>query len=160
MFTKIAYETISRKLSYQLNGYTYKTMNGSTKNSSYIFSWLDKFSNGLRTVSTLDKYGSTTQEITIFGNGNTPPTADDFQLAGAHFTTCSANVSVSFDSNSNTSTVLYTITNAGDEEFVVREVGVFYYEAMLMREVLDSPITIPAGGVGQVTLTLKVNIPE
>lgn len=160
MFTKNAYTSMARILANDVTGFTYKTMVGGTVSYSNFFAWMTNFSSALKTVSTIGNNNSTTASITIFGDGNTPPTVDDYQLSGSHFTTCSANVSISFDSDSNSFAALYTLTNTGTEEFVVREVGVFYYSGMVVREVLDSPVTIPAGGVGQVTLTIKVNIPS
>lgn len=105
-----------------------------------------------------------------FGNGDAAPTLDDHQLSGEHFTTY--NVTMKYDysaaSDEAISSVTYTFTNTGDSAFTIREAGVFInvgtkaqsHRCLVWREVLDSPVTIEAGGVGQVTLTFKVNIPE
>lgn len=101
-----------------------------------------------------------------FGDGDTPPTLDDYQLSGEHITTYDATITSQLDSDSLNSINTYTITNTGTSAFTIKEIGLFTspssssrYFALVFREVLDSPVTIEAGGVGQVTLTLGVAIP-
>lgn len=100
----------------------------------------------------------------VFGDGDAPESFDDFKMAGNHFTTftytCSKTVTVEEDCI--TSTHLFTLTNTGTEAFTIREVGQFNYpgsakdkSCLLERTVLKSPVTIPAGGIGQVTYTMK-----
>ena len=93
----------------------------------------------------------------MFGDGNTPPTVDDFQLSGDHFTTYSSSVTHTYDPDANEATVTYTLTNTGSTDFTIREVGGICTSSAILafREVLDSPVTIVAGGIGQVTIKIK-----
>ena len=107
-----------------------------------------------------------------FGTGNTPPTFDDYKLAGSVISTISA-VSAptfSFDEDGLTLTTVYTMTNTGTADITVGEIGMFarqyyqnstnYYKNFLIeRTALDTPVTIPAGGVGQVTYTIHMPYP-
>lgn len=57
-----------------------------------------------------------------------------------------------------------TITNNNETDITIGEVGIVYqtgssYSVLFERTVLESPITIPAGGVGQVTYTIRMNYP-
>ena len=56
-----------------------------------------------------------------------------------------------------------TITNNNATDITIGEVGIVYQgsntAALLERTVLDSPITIPAGGVSQITYTIRMNYP-
>lgn len=113
----------------------------------------------------------------VFGSGNTPVTIDDCTLSGSAIT----NISVSYSDNSvyeedgsaSVLSFIYTITNNNDTDIVVGEVGVFagaswpvrnyntygHHYYMFERTALETPITIPAGGVGQVTYTIRMNYP-
>lgn len=116
-------------------------------------------------------------EGVIFGTGTTPPAADDYTLSGeiiCGLTT--SNTMVSYTSKSDDEaqvlTSLFTITNTTGEDFTIGEVGLlvntycydsthpsnFGYRGFLVeRTVLDTPVTIPAGGVGQVTYTIRMD---
>jgi hypothetical protein len=114
----------------------------------------------------LNSYGSIDNANGVyFGDGDTPPTVDDYTLSGNVLTTGSATVKVTknFDNDGITITGLYTITNTGDTDFTIREVGLFlnqgYNRYLMERTVLDTPVTIPAGGIGQVTYTIRFNYP-
>lgn len=112
-----------------------------------------------------------------FGNGNAAESFDDYTMSGELFTTYtySQTRTVSYDDGGVVSTILYTLTNTGDVDFTISEIGMFgyaymkhkgysryyYYDFLEERTVLESPITIPAnGGVGQVTYTLRSNYPK
>lgn len=103
----------------------------------------------------------------FFGDGDTPPTPDDYALSGNVITTATATavVTKTVDANGVTITGTYTITNTGTENITIAEVGLFegfsnsMCDYMMERTVLDSPITIPAGGVGQVTYTIRMDYP-
>ena len=68
-------------------------------------------------------------------------------------------------------TLNFTLTNSNAEEVTIREVGYIgecpfynnnnrkYAYVLFWRELLESPITIPAGGVGQVSVNLDINLP-
>lgn len=106
-----------------------------------------------------------------FGTDGTPPTPDDYRLAGNVISSLSGTVAknVNIDEYGTTMTAIYTLTNSGAEDVTVREIGLFrqgYYSSlkytstfMLERTVLDEPVTIPAGGIGQVTYTIRMNYP-
>ena len=106
----------------------------------------------------------------IIGTGDTPPTFDDYCLAGNMITAISSSVATSFDCDDSgaTITALCTITNSDNNAFTIREVGLYgkakgnNYDSdavLVERTVLDSPLTIEAGSVGQLTYTIKLNYP-
>ena len=106
-----------------------------------------------------------------FGTGNTPATLDDYKLSGDIITTLSGNCAISngVDADGAYVTALYTLTNTGNSDVTVAEVGTFVYinrtststkaYPMIDRTVLDTPVTIPAGGIGQVVYTITFNYP-
>lgn len=106
-----------------------------------------------------------------FGSGNTPTTLDDYCLSGSRVTTFKAVTSLdrSVDEDGMTCTATYTITNTASEPITIAEIGLVAKRSvsgsgngahlLLERTVLDSPLTIPAGGVGQVTYTIRMNYP-
>ena len=110
----------------------------------------------------------------IFGTGNTEPTIDDYQMAGEHFVDYTESHTYESTLNGTTKTLScrYTLTNTSTESVTIGEVGLstyayrevssnYYYSGFLLeRTALDSPITIPAGGVGVITYTLKFDLPN
>lgn len=103
-----------------------------------------------------------------FGNGTTPPTENDHCMEGDLLTNYGCSQTYEFSKDSITFT--YTITNNGSDPFTISEVGLLgyayvgngnyrYYSSgiLLDRTLLESPITIPAGGVGQLTYTIRMN---
>ena len=106
-----------------------------------------------------------------FGTGNTPATLDDYKLSGDIITTLSGNCAISNGVNADGAyiTALYTLTNTGNSDVAVAEVGTFVHinktnsnthaYPMIDRTVLDTPVTIPAGGIGQVEYTITFNLP-
>ena len=108
----------------------------------------------------------------IIGTGTVPPTMDDYCLSGTLITTFTATGAVTKGSDDlgEYLTALYTITNTGTEDFTIGEIGLIgaghsgsssaaNVKMLLERTVLDEPVTIPAGGVGQVTYTIRMNYP-
>jgi hypothetical protein len=105
----------------------------------------------------------------IFGNGTTPPSVDDWGLSGDMVLsgfTWSAATSYQFDDNGVEYTGVYTITNTTtNTDITIGEAGLFTLSnyggahILLERTVLDTPVTIPAGGVGKVTYTIRLNYP-
>lgn len=112
----------------------------------------------------------------VFGTGNTPPTTEDITLSGEPVNgfTSSMVVSEIYGDNYIEVTGTYTITNNNDNEITIGEVALFgqissqlqqyydtynYYPIMFERTALENPITIPAGGVGQITYTVRTNLP-
>ena len=119
----------------------------------------------------------------VFGTDNTPASFNDYRLAGSCITniTCSSknNTTYAEDGSSTTVSYTYTITNDSDVEITIGEVGMFsqatwqtggntssaaptrytHFNYMYERTALDTPVTIPAGGVGQVVYTIHFNYP-
>jgi hypothetical protein len=112
----------------------------------------------------------------VFGSGNTPATVNDYKLAGDTIMgcTCSYANKSTYNSDGSTSALIYdyTITNNNDAEITIGEIGIFFetywkhsntdnrhYFNMIERTALETPITIPAGGVGQVTYTIRMDYP-
>lgn len=114
----------------------------------------------------------------VFGTGNTPPTSDDYTLSGSGVDGLSnSNITyvISYENSETTRSIIatYTITNSTGADITIGEVGLVctlygtrsgytsgsYYPILVERTVLDSPVTIPADGVGQVTYTIRMNYP-
>ena len=102
----------------------------------------------------------------VLGTGTTPPTLDDYALSGELITgyTYMSSVSNEIHEDGQSITASYTITNNNAEPFTIGEVGVIASftknataaeKALLEHTVLDEPVTIPAGGVGQLTYTIR-----
>lgn len=109
-------------------------------------------------------------EGVVFGNGDTNPTLDDYKLSGDIITTITSSYSKNtvYDEQGTTITTVYTITNTGEDAIKIGEIGLLsvLYRAtnytatfLIERTVLDEPITIPAGGVGQVTYAIRMEYP-
>ncbi len=117
----------------------------------------------------------------IFGTGNTPPTKEDHCFSGSALTALkAANIIVFVKTETDEEGVhirgSYTISNTTAAEITVGEVGLMECcswrrpstnsnnqgGVLLERTVLDTPITIPAGGVGvvQYTINLGYTIPS
>ena len=97
-----------------------------------------------------------------FGNGTSVPSMDDYTLSGSLVTAFTASALMS--KTGNTITVTYTLTAEAD--ITISEIGLFslYYSGdrypfLVERTLLDAPVTIPAGGVGQVVYTITYNDP-
>lgn len=108
----------------------------------------------------------------VFGTGTTPPTKDDYCLSGTLLKnfSYSAAVSTTYDDTGITLTAIYTITNAGSDDMTIGEIGLMgnmcnasnswpERKGFIERTVLDTPVTIPAGGICQVTYTIRANYP-
>lgn len=103
----------------------------------------------------------------VFGTGDTAPTFDDYKLSGSIVTAINAGASVetTFDDDGCTFVGTYNISNTGSEEITIKEVGLILRSAynnsaiLVERTVLDTPLTIPAGGIGQVVYTIRMDYP-
>ena len=107
----------------------------------------------------------------LFGTGDTPASLDDYKLAGDVI----QNIAVSihrtylYSEAQPSLKALYTITNNNEAAITIKEVALnmqFNYTSsgssngcVIDRTVLDTPVTIPAGGVGQVEYTITLNLP-
>ena len=111
----------------------------------------------------------------VFGTGNTTPTMDNFKLSGSYVYSTGSNIAYTANGPVETEnglkySITYTITNAYDYDLTVGEVGLIrkVYNSnnngplyiMVDRTALDTPITIPIGGVGQVVYTVNLNLPQ
>lgn len=107
----------------------------------------------------------------IFGNGNTPPTVDDYYLSGEQVTNLSYtyNIVKEFtEDNEIRLNCLYTITNNNAQTISISEIGLVkihyitngYYPIMLERTVLDTPVVIEPSGVGQVRYVITFKLPS
>lgn len=108
----------------------------------------------------------------ILGTGTTPPTFDDYDLSGSIIKTISsavASTSKTVEEDGITIRTTWTVTNTGDAAITIGEVAFFSdrtssasssgYGMCIERTVLEEPITIEAGGVGQVTYTIRLKYP-
>lgn len=107
---------------------------------------------------------SVTSGGVVFGTSDEAPTYNDYFLKGDIITTISGSgvVTLSEDENGCEWSVVHTLTNTGESDITIKEVGYiasYSKYAMIERTVLDSPLTIPADGVGQVTYTIRMNYP-
>lgn len=105
----------------------------------------------------------------IVGSGTAPATVDDYNLQSMITSGLSASLSSSVDGDNDTIYKL-NITNTSSEDITIGEVGMIgpFFEtnsssfpclALMERTVLDSPITIPAGGIGMLDYAIKIPIP-
>lgn len=107
---------------------------------------------------------STIARGVLFGTGDTPPTLEDYTLAGDAISTINSSSSITTIGSANDAeyaelSVTYTLTNTGTKDVTVKEVALVCFGCMMERTVLEAPITIPGGGVGQVTYTIRMNYP-
>ena len=111
-----------------------------------------------------------------FGTGTTPPTFNDYKLSGELITNLSVSNTVSKNQDGNGTiefTTVSLITNNNATDVTIGEVAYVHMNQscyptstsiitgyyMCERTVLDTPVTIPAGGIGQVTYTIRMNYP-
>ena len=108
----------------------------------------------------------------VFGTGDTLPTPDDVSISGDAITTYTAMCALNrdFKDDGLTLSALYTITNTGSDAFTIREIALFgrmsttssnsyRHMALLERTVLDQPVTIEPGNVGQVAYNIHISCP-
>ena len=107
------------------------------------------------------------------GTGDTPATVNDYKLSGDLITgyDFTAEVKTQNSAESDKITAVYTITNTSSSEITIKEIGIVAKMSsntgvaqkgdmgLLDRTVLDTPVTIPAGGVGQVEYTITFKYP-
>ena len=118
-------------------------------------------------------------EGVVFGDGVTPPTIDDLSISGNRVTGLTAsNTSISvsdkYEEDYWERTCIYSITNTTASAMTIKEAAIaftFYGEKnryyadyvncpyIVDRTVLDTPVTIEPGGIGQMTYTIRMNYP-
>ena len=117
-----------------------------------------------------------TSQGVVFGNGTVEPSADDYKLSGSIVSSklgVTARVTRNADDDGCTNIAVFTITNNGSSAVTISEVALFdkfFYTqsndtlsstyAMLDRTLLDAPLVIPAGDVGLITYTIRINFPD
>lgn len=155
---------------------------GTKATSSYqtgnTTSYIDERGNSVfyhaRSVVTSTPIYTNTSGI-LFGTGDTPPTLDDYKLAGNIVTGITAQVSTSYeieDEGNGVSAVVglitYLITNNNSTEITIKELCVLGYcdtgsnsqtGACFDRTVLDTPLTIQPGSIGQLQYRVRAKIP-
>lgn len=105
----------------------------------------------------------------IFSDLADEPTIEDYAV-GNYLTTLSESHSIAgtYDSDGMRVTATYTVTNTGSADFTVNSVcliaggsfqGSYYYTFLMNRILLDEPVTIPAGGIGVITVTIRHDYP-
>lgn len=111
----------------------------------------------------------------IIGTGTTPPTFDDYGLSGSIITTISSSVastSKTVEEDGITISTTWSITNTSDEAITIGEIAFWggyngssnansssASKMCIERTVLEEPLTIEAGGVGQLTYTIRLKYP-
>lgn len=129
--------------------YPFVKTNGSTVNTTFSPS-LGSYLSSIQT-------GYTSKGGVVFGDGTEPPTYEDYKLSG---TPIDGIVATAVHNNGKNVTELeyvYTITNENSEAVTISEIGIVTSTGYLLEHsLLDTPITIPAGGVGQVTYRINL----
>lgn len=137
-------------------------------------------------VLTIGTKYNTSPGCVVFGDGVTPPTVNDYKLAGNIITGISGSRTrqSSIDETGHNNIYTFTVTNSNSTEITIREAGFIQSnnfesrylssdsstsltqttlglggQVMVNRIVLAEPVTIPANGIGQVTLDLRFDIP-
>lgn len=123
----------------------------------------------IRTKQVLSTATPTDSSGIVIGTGNAAPTIEDYAFSGDIITTFAYSITQTFASDEDGAelTDVLTITNTGSADFTIREIGIVgnpsssgnQKSMLLERTVLDTPVTIPAGGVGQVTYTIRMDYP-
>lgn len=180
MFTMNWYKAIAQNMYADYSEIKFKSLTGSEMKSSSQAYWQKLLNvygdpdkkNGEKAAPYMD-YVVTDFSVggVIFGTGTTPPTLDDYCMSGETITAITwASNGLQSEITDNGLTIAngYTITNTGEEAITIGEIGLIASPtgstaegnyALLERTVLDAPITIEPGGVGQVTYTVRFNYP-
>lgn len=111
----------------------------------------------------------------IIGTGTTPPAFDDYGLSGSIIKTISSAVtstSKTVEEDGITISTTWTVTNTSDEAITIGEIAFWggyngssnvnsssASKMCIERTVLEEPLTIEAGGVGQLTYTIRLKYP-
>lgn len=98
----------------------------------------------------------------IFGDGDTPPALTDYSLSGNQITDFNATVALNtaVSDGKITGTAAYTITNTGASAFTIKEIavsimGASSHRVIIIRDLLDTPVTIEPGQTGVVVYKLS-----
>ena len=149
-----------------LQNYAYCESGGGYKTPGYYVFPQSSYSVALP----LEK-GNRSDPYIRIGSGTTPATLSDYSLEAPitnNFSVLENKKTIGVDDDGYWVTYKYVISNVGDNDMVIGEIGYFGYVLynasagsfyLIDRTVLDTPITIPAGGTGTVTYTLKFKVP-
>lgn len=102
----------------------------------------------------------------ILGDGNESVSFDDYKLSGNVIQNISATTipTVEYNENGFTLTTILTVTNSNETSITVSEIGLLApaspYAVLIERSLLESPITIESGGVGQITYVINFTYPD
>lgn len=113
-------------------------------------------------------FGSTN---VVVGTSGTAFSYDDYKLttfSTTDYSDYNVSFSVANDNSSITVTMYKTFLNSSGSEQTVREVGLIVYSyetlngsgVLIAREVLATPIVVPANGYFKVPVTFTVNVPQ
>lgn len=111
--------------------------------------------------------GSNPMSYYMVGSGTTPATFDDYKLENTITSGLTCTTAVIMDAN-NDAIHKFTFTNISNNDITIGEIGIIgsaYYSGsnhtsvLVERTVLDSPLTIPAGGIGTIDYSIKIPIP-
>lgn len=94
----------------------------------------------------------------LFGTGNTPVEATDYKLESLIESDLAFAVTVAFDSENRVVTQTVNVTAAAEK--VIAEVGLAHGPTLVYRNVLTSPITLPAGESLNVSFALNLGTGE
>lgn len=112
---------------------------------------------------------TTTSAGIVLGTGTTPPTIHDYRLESQITSGLTSQVSTLVDEDNNR---IYKITliSTSEDPITIGEIGIMggfyasersgYNYALIERTVLDEPVTIPAGEIGIVEYTIRMQMPE
>lgn len=176
MFTRNYYGILAGKFS-GIAGIPMKTTSGISCYSTAFDTYFDAFYDAVKNPA-FQTNGS--GKVVLFGTGTTAPTMDDYKLESP----ISSGLTASFIASATTIAdgvctrkYIYTLTNGTTNDITISEIGAFSYAHyattaangdttsnsgstfMLDHTLLDEPVTIPAGGVGQVTYTITMDYP-
>ena len=174
MFTKNYYNTIMAMMTGEesmkvkdMKGNMCNTSGNSANGYTIKFYKSSGATNDMPYIGNLRKNTSDYNQGIIIGTGNSQATIDDYCMSGNIINTFNYSVAIDYVKNDNEMviTAIYTITNTGSESFTIGEIGMYSINKLssnntnrilFERTALDSPITIEAGGVGQLTYTITV----
>lgn len=144
-----------------------KDRNGDIFNSGNYDSGWDSFRMGDLTIQTSYTYAGF-----IFGDGDDEATIDDYKLSGNLITTISGSVSNTtiVENNKVKKTYIITLTNTSNSSITIKECAITkalytsstassFKMCIVNRCVLDTPVVIPAGGVGVVDYAIEFEYP-
>lgn len=144
----------------------YQALRAQANNSSIYYYQFTKTTNATERTSFspfLGAYlgsiqtGYTNKGGVVFGEGTEPPTYEDYKLAGTPITGITATVTHNNKHDATELEYVYTITNGNSYAITIAEIGIVTSGyCLLERSLLDNPVTIPAGGIGQVTYRINL----